>query len=184
MSLLLPVSHEPVQASDPDATAPAEFMPLRVLFVEDDLLVSSVVVPALRAAGHTVRHCLNGEAAQRALHDGGLFDIVFTDVVMPGTLSGLDLAAWCQDADFLVHDAQYSREEYKTHAGFGHSTYEEALSLAEQAGVQQLAFFHHDPAHSDADIDALIEEALGNHRQSGGTDVVAFPAAEDQELLL
>jgi ribonuclease BN (tRNA processing enzyme) len=95
-----------------------------------------------------------------------------------------DLAAWCQDADFLVHDAQYSREEYKTHAGFGHSTYEEALSLAEQAGVQQLAFFHHDPAHSDADIDALIEEALGNHRQSGGTDVVAFPAAEDQELLL
>ncbi|TMC97728.1 MAG: MBL fold metallo-hydrolase [Chloroflexi bacterium] len=99
-----------------------------------------------------------------------------------GTLK--DLVAWCQDADLLVHDAQYSREEYRTHAGFGHSTYEEALSLAEQADVQQLAFFHHDPAHSDADIDALIEEALGNHRQSGGNDVVAFPAAEDQELPL
>jgi signal transduction histidine kinase/CheY-like chemotaxis protein len=96
VSLLLPVSLEPVQASPSEAQAPAEFMPLRVLFVEDDLLVSSVVVPALRAAGHTVRHCLNGEAAQRALHDGGLFDVVFTDVVMPGTLSGLDLAAWCQ----------------------------------------------------------------------------------------
>ena len=82
-----------------------------------------------------------------------------------------DLASWCQDADLLVHDAQYSREEYKTHAGFGHSTYEEALSLAEQSGVQQLAFFHHDPVHSDTDIDALIEEALGNHRQAGGTDV-------------
>ena len=99
-----------------------------------------------------------------------------------GTLK--EMASWCQDADLLVHDAQYSREEYKTHAGFGHSTYEEALALAEQAGVQQLAFFHHDPAHSDADVDALIEEALGNHRQSGGTDVVAFPAAEDQELTL
>jgi len=52
---------------------------------------------------------------------------------------------------------QFSREEYKTHAGFGHSTYEEALALAELAGVQQLAFFHHDPAHSDTDVDALIE---------------------------
>src|SRR4029077_12551885 len=99
-----------------------------------------------------------------------------------GTLR--DLASWCQDADLLVHDAQFLRGESKTHAGFGRSTYEEALALAEQAGVRQLSFFHHDPAHSDSDIDALIEEALGNHRQAGGTDVVAFPAAEDQELTL
>src|SRR2546428_13442273 len=96
-----------------------------------------------------------------------------------GTLK--DEASWCQDANLLVHDAQYSREEYKTHAGFGHSTYEEALSLAEQAGAQQLAFFHHDPAHSDTDIDALIEEALGNHRQSGGFGGGALPAAQGKE---
>jgi signal transduction histidine kinase/CheY-like chemotaxis protein len=95
VSLLLPVSSDPVRAGRVEAVPEAEFMPLRVLFVEDDLLVSSVVVPALRAAGHTVRHCLTGDAAARALQDGGLFDIVFTDVVMPGTMSGLDLAAWC-----------------------------------------------------------------------------------------
>jgi phosphoribosyl 1,2-cyclic phosphodiesterase len=99
-----------------------------------------------------------------------------------GTLK--DLAEWCRGADLLVHDAQYSREEYKTHAGFGHSTFEEALSLAEQANVHQLAFFHHDPLHSDTEIDALVEEALGNHRQSGGSEVVTFPAAEDQEVVL
>ena len=96
VSLLLPVSSDPVRQGRVDAVPEAEFMPLRVLFVEDDLLVSSVVVPALRAAGHTVRHCLTGDAAARALQDGGLFDVVFTDVVMPGTMSGLDLAAWCQ----------------------------------------------------------------------------------------
>ena len=96
VSLLLPVTSDPVREVGAAAAAAAEFMPLRVLFVEDDLLVSSVVVPALRAAGHSVRHSLNGDAAVRALQDGGLFDVVFTDVVMPGTMSGLDLAAWCQ----------------------------------------------------------------------------------------
>ena len=96
VSLLLPVTSDPVQEAGSRAAAAFEFMPLRVLFVEDDLLVSSVVVPALRAAGHSVRHCLNGDAAARALQDGGLFDVVFTDVVMPGAMSGLDLAGWCQ----------------------------------------------------------------------------------------
>jgi len=96
VSLLLPVSSQAVEETGPTAAMSAEFMPLRVLFVEDDLLVSSVVVPALRAAGHTVRHCLTGDAAAHALQDGGLFDVMFTDVVMPGTMSGLDLAAWCQ----------------------------------------------------------------------------------------
>jgi len=95
-----------------------------------------------------------------------------------------ELVEWTRDADLLVHDAQYSREEYKTHAGYGHSTFEEALSLAERAIVQQLAFFHHDPQHSDSDIDALIEEALGNHRQAGGSELITFPAAEDQEVQL
>ena len=43
-----------------------------------------------------MRHCLTGDSALRALQDGGLYDVVFTDVVMPGAVSGLDLAAWCQ----------------------------------------------------------------------------------------
>ena len=95
-----------------------------------------------------------------------------------------DLVDWCRGADLLVHDAQYSREEYKTHAGYGHSTFEEALSLAEQADVQQLGFFHHDPAHSDSEIDALVEDALGHHQQSGGADVSTFTAAEELEVAL
>jgi ribonuclease BN (tRNA processing enzyme) len=95
-----------------------------------------------------------------------------------------DLANWCRDSDLLVHDAQYSREEYKTHTGFGHSTYEDALSLADLAGVRELGFFHHDPLHSDADVDALTEQAMGTHRQSGGVEISAFPAAEEQEIAL
>src|SRR5438034_1124255 len=74
--------------------------------------------------------------------------------------------------------------ELKPVHGFGPSGYEEAFSPAEQAGVRELAFFHRDPMHSDTDVDALIEQALGNHRASGGADVNSFPAAEEQELAL
>jgi phosphoribosyl 1,2-cyclic phosphodiesterase len=99
-----------------------------------------------------------------------------------GSLS--ELVRWCRGADLLAHDSQYSREEYKTHAGFGHSTFDDALSLAEKAEVKQLAFFHHDPSHSDTEVDALIEEAIGNHQQAGGKRVRSFPAAEEQEVIL
>jgi CheY-like chemotaxis protein len=94
VSLLLPVSDDPVRASAHAGAAPSDFAPLRILFVEDDLLVSSVVVPALQGAGHTVRHCLNADAAIEALQEGHGFDVVFTDIVMPGALNGLDLARW------------------------------------------------------------------------------------------
>lgn len=92
------------------------------------------------------------------------------------------LVEWTQGADLLAHDAQYSREEYPTHIGWGHSTFDDALTLAERAGVRQLAFVHHDPGHSDDDVDALVEDALGNHRQRSGKRLVAFPAAEEQEI--
>ena len=92
------------------------------------------------------------------------------------------LVEWCGGADLLAHDAQYSRDEYPTHVGWGHSTFDDTLTLAERAEVRQLAFVHHDPAHSDDDVDALVEDALGNHRQAGGKRIVAFPAAEEQEI--
>jgi signal transduction histidine kinase len=94
VSLLLPVSSAPVPAASSGRSHAVFSTPLRVLFVEDDLLVSSVVVPALQAAGHAVRHCLGAEPAIQALQEGPLFDVVFTDIVMPGSLNGLDLARW------------------------------------------------------------------------------------------
>ncbi|HEX7639952.1 MAG TPA: ATP-binding protein, partial [Burkholderiaceae bacterium] len=69
--------------------------PLRILMVEDDLLVSSVVAPALDAAGHAVTLASTADQAADLLERGASFDVVFTDVVMPGRMSGMDLAAWC-----------------------------------------------------------------------------------------
>ncbi len=71
---------------------------LRILMVEDDPLVASVVAPALEAAGHTVAHCVTADDAKEALRENWqFFDAVFTDVVMPGAMTGYDLAQWCRD---------------------------------------------------------------------------------------
>jgi CheY-like chemotaxis protein len=63
-----------------------------VLFVEDDPLVREAVAGGLRQAGFTVRVAENGDAALALLDAGLRVDVVFSDVVMPGSLSGIDLA--------------------------------------------------------------------------------------------
>ena len=49
----------------------------------------------------------------------------------------------------LIHDAQYTTEELATHKGWGHSSYDQCMELAERAGVERLYFTHHDPDHND-----------------------------------
>lgn len=68
---------------------------LAILMVEDDILVSSVVVPALESAGHEVTLCGTADDAIVLLQRGVAFDVLFTDVVMPGKMTGMDLAHWC-----------------------------------------------------------------------------------------
>lgn len=52
-------------------------------------------------------------------------------------------------ADLLIHDAQYTPTELKKKKGWGHSSWGQAVEVAEQAHVKKLALFHHDPEHSD-----------------------------------
>lgn len=74
----------------------------------------------------------------------------------PEWTSGFSIAA---DADLLIHDAQYSAAEYPNHVGWGHSSLDDVLRFAKLARVRQLVTFHHDPSHSDEDIEAMIEAA-------------------------
>jgi ribonuclease BN (tRNA processing enzyme) len=77
--------------------------------------------------------------------------------------SGYRLAA---GADLLIHDAQYSSAEYPEHIGFGHSSIQQSIQFAALAGVKQLVPFHHDPAHSDEDLDRLMAEAVAEAQPS------------------
>jgi phosphoribosyl 1,2-cyclic phosphodiesterase len=63
-------------------------------------------------------------------------------------------------ADILIYDAQYSEAEYAAHQGWGHSTWERAVAVAQAAAVRQLVLFHHDPVHGDDVIASVVEQAV------------------------
>jgi PAS domain S-box-containing protein len=65
----------------------------RVLVVEDDLNLREVPVTILREAGYDVAEAANGEEAIKLLSDGNDFDLLFTDVVLPGGINGVEIAA-------------------------------------------------------------------------------------------
>lgn len=64
-------------------------------------------------------------------------------------VSGIDIAS---KADLLLHDAQYSAEEYSGRIGWGHSSMDDAALFASLAGVKQVLLAHHDPNHSDEQV--------------------------------
>lgn len=68
-------------------------------------------------------------------------------------VSGFDLAL---NADLLLHDAQYTPQEYKNRAGWGHSSMDDALHFAAMAEVKHLLLAHHDPSHSDEQLNQLF----------------------------
>ncbi|HXQ76600.1 MAG TPA: MBL fold metallo-hydrolase [Gemmatimonadaceae bacterium] len=70
-----------------------------------------------------------------------------------------DFVTFLKDVDLLIHDAMYTPKELEQHRGWGHSTYEEAVTLAFDAGVKKLVLFHHEPEHRDKEMDALVAAA-------------------------
>jgi phosphoribosyl 1,2-cyclic phosphodiesterase len=67
----------------------------------------------------------------------------------------------CDGVDLLIHDSQYTAEEFPARANFGHSAIEYTIGLAERCGVGRLLLFHHDPPRTDDQLDALVV----HHRQ-------------------
>ncbi|HKW12221.1 MAG TPA: MBL fold metallo-hydrolase [Gemmatimonadaceae bacterium] len=93
------------------------------------------------------------------------------------------LVEFVRDARVLVHDTMYTAEEYDHFRGWGHSTYDEAVELALEAGVEQLVLYHHKPERSDDEVDRRVDHCRAIVARSGGKlDIVA--AAEGMTLLV
>ena len=72
-------------------------------------------------------------------------------------LSGYQLA---RESDLLIHDTQYTNEEYRSRIGYGHSSISHAFQFAALSGVKHFIPFHHDPTHNDDDLDRMFRLAV------------------------
>lgn len=133
----------------------------RGLPAPDDALVVDVM--------HSTLHPRDGTLIYRASAAGR--SVVFaTDVEArePGSEAEQRFIRFARGADLLIHDAQYSEEDYggAPRAGFGHSTPAMAARVAKAAGVGRLLLFHHDPGYADAEVLAQGEAARAHFARS------------------
>ncbi len=76
-----------------------------------------------------------------------------------------ELVDLARNADYLIHDAQYTPEEHlELYEGWGHSTWRDAVSVAQRAGIKKLILTSHDPVRSDEAIDRIAEQAATQFR--------------------
>ena len=69
-----------------------------------------------------------------------------------------EFVAFCNNADILLHDSEFTKEDYKTKQGWGHSYYLDALNLAIKANVKTFILIHHNQDRTDDEIDAMVAD--------------------------
>ncbi len=94
-----------------------------------------------------------------------------------------DFVTFLSGVDLLIHDAMYTPAELALHRGWGHSTYEEAVTLAQDIGTKRLVLFHHEPEHSDEMMDGLVKSARAFAKQDG-RPLEVLAALEGMQLTL
>ena len=88
-----------------------------------------------------------GAYSYRLMADDKIF--VYCSDIEHGAKIDSNVVSLARDADLLIHDAQYTPAELPLKSGWGHSSYEQAVEVANQANVKKLVLFHHDPDHND-----------------------------------
>ena len=93
------------------------------------------------------------------------------------------LVEFVRGADLLIHDSMYTDDEYPNRIGWGHSTFNQSLRLAEDGEVKKLLFFHHDPTRSDDELDEIVNR-VRDEALSRGCAVEMEAAAEGIDIPL
>ncbi len=127
----------------------------------------------------------NGGVGYKLTENGRSF-VFLTDNELgfkhPNGVGREEYVAFCQGADLLIHDAEYTPQEYeRLNQGYGHSTYVDALELALEAGVKRFGLFHHNQDRLDDEIDELAADCR-RRVEEAGAEMEVMAMAIDQTV--
>ena len=134
----------------------------------------------LQVGGRTVVYCTDHEPFSPVLWPDDAGSHTIETILHEGDRRH---ARFLAGADLVIHDAQYTSDEYEAKRNWGHSTVDYVVQIAAASGVRQLALFHHDPKHDDASLDRIQEEARALARAVAGSLEVVV-AREGDEIVL
>ena len=105
------------------------------------------------------------------------------DFIHGGGLSFESYQSFSSDADLLIHDAEYTKEEYEVTKQWGHSVYTTALELAINAKVKQFGLFHLNQERTDQDMDQMVEKCRQIVAEQD-SDLECFAVGADMTFML
>ncbi len=111
----------------------------------------------LETEGASLVYCCDHEPHSPALASGHA----------PMTGADQHHADFVAGADVVIHDAQYTADDFPTKIGWGHSPAEYVVRLCRDAGVKMLVLTHHDPLRDDDAVDRILEEVQTGLRRDG-----------------
>ena len=164
---------------------PVPFSKLEAEFCYEDDCALSYHVDSIEIFPIKLNHP-NGGQGYKFMENGKTFVFLTDNEIGYHHLGGLskdDYVDFCRQADLLVHDAEYTPEEYLQTCSWGHSTYLDALDFAIQAQVRQLGLFHHNQDRSDAAINRIVNhcrEIIASRKIS----LEVFALTQEMEIVL
>ena len=164
---------------------PVRFSDLKAKIVYEEDHPEKFEIGSITVVPIQISHPNTGKG-YKFIEDGKSF-VFLTDnelgFVHPGGLPSQDYLEFCADADLLIHDAEYTPQEYKLLIEWGHSSYLDALELAHAAGVRKLGLFHLNQERTDAEVDEMVE-ACGKIIKQRGHSLTCFAVGADMTFEL
>ena len=152
---------------------PVQFTDLRGDIRFHDVLDDDIAIGSAKVKVRPVPHC--GPTVGYRVDWDGTSVAYISDHQAPVTLDRVadSVLELCEGVDLLIHDAQYTPDEFQVKAHWGHCTVDYAVLVAKEAGARKLCLFHHDPAHDDDTMDRLLEGAQAEGARLGVDEVIA-----------